>query len=94
MQQNTQSKCHLRDLTPEESAELTRRSLKSQYVRLIKEFLKSDKQIAKVETGNTPATTVYYGLRRTIEHLNVDVEARGLNRGVVLVRKGTLEKQG
>jgi hypothetical protein len=71
-----------------------KRSMKHEYVKLIEEFLKSDKQIAKVETGNTPTATVYYGLRRTIEHLNVDVEARGLNRGVVLVRRGTLEKQG
>lgn len=93
MAQNDENQYYLRDLTSEESKAMMMRNKKNQYVKLIEEFLKSDKQIVKVETGDTPPATVYYGLRRIVKRLGYDVEVRGLNRGVVLVKKEYSESQ-
>lgn len=81
-------KFHMTDLTPEEDDQLSN-ALKRTYDTILDEFLKSKKERAKIEIDNVTPATIYYGLKRAVvrRKLADAVEVRGLNRGVVLVRK-------
>jgi hypothetical protein len=88
MSEKRNIKFHMSDLTPEEDAQLNK-ALKKTYDIIIDEFIKSKKDRAKIEIDKMTSATLYYGLKRTVKRCKLEdaVEVRGLNRGVVLVRK-------
>jgi hypothetical protein len=89
----TDKKFRILDVTPEEEAKLLNK-VNSTYDEVIDEFLKSGKQIGKIEIDGVSSATTYYGLRRTVKRrkLEQEIKVKGLNRGVALLRLDKLKE--
>ena len=93
MSKYTDKKFRILDVTPEEAAKILNK-VNSTYDEVIDEFLKSGKQIGKIEIDGVSSATTYYGLRRTVKRrkLEQEIKVKGLNRGVALLRLDKLKE--